>query len=276
MVRGRLASGRRLPLERTDHREYPVSVASKRKFEHGRGLFITGTDTAVGKTVVTGAIAAALRDKAVTPGVFKPIATGCRVTREGLVSEDAEFLSHCSDSKLPLGLVNPIRYREPVAPLVAIQRGKPPIDWEAMRLAYSNVLAGSDLVLVEGIGGVLVPLEPDYLVLDLMADMGLPTVIVAASRLGMINHTLMTLKMCRDRGLSVAGVVINGYRPEQAGLAEETNPRVIREVGKVEILAVIPYDKGTCVETGQLGNDVATVARGLDWREVIDEKWKNK
>lgn len=251
-------------------------MAIERQFPRAPGLFITGTDTDVGKTVITGAIAAAVRQKAVTPGVFKPIATGCRLTREGLVSEDAEFLSHCSETSLTLNQVNPVRYRDAVTPLVALERTKQPIDWQSLQLAYNNVIAAADLVLVEGIGGILVPLEPDYLLLDLMADMGLPIVVVAASRLGMINHTLMTLKICRDRGLSVAGVVVNGYRPEQASLAEETNPRVIKEVGNVEILAVIPYDKGTCVKTGQLGNDVATVIQGLDWREVVDEKWKKK
>ena len=262
----------RLGMERLEPvrpEEYGIDMATRHSFPPAKGLFITGTDTGVGKTVVTGAIGAALAGRGVTPGVFKPIATGCRLTREGLVSQDVEFLAHCTDSSLPLPHINPIRYQPSVAPLVAIERSERPVDWEALQLAYDNVIAGSDAVLVEGIGGVLVPIESDYLVLDLMVDMAIPVLIVAASRLGMINHTLMTLEICRARGLEIAGVIVNGYRPENASLAEETNPRVISEVGQVQILAVIPYDKDTCVETARLGNDVASVVNAVDWREVM-------
>lgn len=250
-------------------------MAKRHAFERTRGLFITGTDTDVGKTVVTGAIAAALAGRGVKPGVFKPIATGCRLTREGLVSEDAEFLSYCADSELLLSQINPICYLDAAAPSVAIERSKREIDWDALRLAYNNVRQSSAAVLVEGIGGVMVPLEDDYLVLDLMVDMGLPVVIVAASRLGAINHTLMTLEICRARKLRVAGVVLNRYRPEHAGIAEETNAQVISEFGDVPILAVIPYDIGTSVRNGVLGPEVAAAADSLDWREVIGGKWEN-
>jgi dethiobiotin synthetase len=248
-------------------------MAKKHTFEPARGLFITGTDTDVGKTVVTGAIAAALVGRGVKPGVFKPIATGCRTTREGLVSQDAEFLSRCADSDLLLSQINPICYHDPVTPSVAIERTKREIDWQAMHLAYTNVRKSSDAMIVEGIGGLMVPLEEDYLLLDLMVDMGLPVVIVAPSRLGTINHTLMTLEICRSRQLRVVGIVLNGYRPETAGIAEETNPRVITEFGNIPMLAVIPYDKSTSVEKGVLGPDVAAAAAALDWREVIGGKW---
>ena len=240
-------------------------MGSKLTFERGRGLFVTGTNTGVGKTVVAGAIAKCLADGGQQVGVFKPIATGCKRRREGLVSGDAEFLAHCSDSLCPLEQINPIRYQEPLAPSVAAERAEDPIDWDALQLAYRNVVESSDLVVVEGIGGVMVPISNDYMVLDLMADMQLPVVIVASAELGTINHTLLTLKVCRERGLTVAGVVINSYQADGASVAEETNPRVIAEIAKVTILTVIPWDKNTCLEKGQLGSDARAAAGQVNW-----------
>ena len=245
-------------------------MAVRFKFKQASGLFVTGTDTGVGKTVVAGAISHCLNSAGRRVGVFKPIATGCRWMREGLVSGDAEFLAHCSNCPNPLEQINPSRYLEPLAPLGASERADREVDWEQVQLGYENVIANSEVVVVEGIGGVMVPILPDYLVLDLMVDMSLPVVVVAHSRLGTINHTLLTIKACRDRKLRILGVVINNYRTEEASLAEETNPRVIAEVGHVKVLTVIPYEKGTCVEKGQLGSQVLTAAALVNWADQLE------
>ena len=236
-----------------------------REFVGGRGLFVTGTDTGVGKTVVTGAIARCLSGAGVSVGVFKPIATGCEHRREGLVSSDAEFLAHCSNSGFSLEEINPVRYAEAVTPSVAVERSGRAIDWAGLGQAYGRISEASDVTLVEGIGGLMVPIEPGYLVIDMMVDMALPAIVVAKNRLGVINHTLLTVEMCRIRGLKVAGVVVNGYRADGASLAEETNPRVISEVGDVPVLAVIPYESETSVEQGQLGPSVRQAAEVADW-----------
>ena len=118
-------------------------MSRKSGFKQARGFFITGTDTGVGKTVVAGAIARCLLASGVRVGVFKPIATGCRRRREGLVSIDAEFLAHCSDSPFSLEQINPIRYAEPLAPSVAAERGNKQVDFGEMELAYSNVVDGT-------------------------------------------------------------------------------------------------------------------------------------
>lgn len=243
-------------------------------FASARGFFITGTDTGVGKTVVTGAIARCLSAKGIKVGVFKPIATGCERRREGLVSRDAEFLAHCSNSEQSLEEINPIRYSEPLAPLVAAERSRRQVDFTLIEQAYTNVVSNNDLVLVEGIGGLMVPIERDYMVLDLMEDMALPVIIVAASRLGTINHTLLTIQACQQRSLQVAGVVINKYNPEQADLAEETNPRVISNVGQVRIIAVIPYDKSTCVEKGRLGPEITAAAALVNFSKYVEKGGK--
>lgn len=238
-------------------------------FRRGRGVLVTGTDTEVGKTVVAGAIARCLAQAGHSVGVFKPVASGCQRRREGLVSEDAEFLSHCSGSAEPLEVINPVRYHEPLAPWVAAQRSGVELDRAEMCRAYNYLAGQSEVMVVEGVGGVMVPLGRDYAVLDLMVELALPVVVVAASRLGAINHTLLTVEASRARGLEVLGVVINGYQAEGASLAQETNPRVIAEVGGVRVLSVIPFDQETCVSKGRLGREVMAAASLVDWWELF-------
>src|SRR5947209_9985624 len=117
------------------------------------GLFITGTDTGVGKTVIAGAIAEWFRRQGKIVGVCKIAATGCVHRREGLVSEDAEFLAMCADSRFPLDEIAPVRYAEPLAPAIAAERAKQPLDWEAIDRSIQNISRGSDFIIVEGVGG---------------------------------------------------------------------------------------------------------------------------
>jgi dethiobiotin synthetase len=207
------------------------------------GLFITGTDTGVGKTVVTGAIANWFRRRGSRVGVFKPIATGCAHRREGLVSEDAEFLAHSADARFPLDVICPQRYAEPLAPAVAAERAGQPVDWETIQRSLNMIEQGSDIMLIEGVGGVMVPLDDLHTVLDLARWLNLPTVIVARPGLGTINHCLLTVAALRAEGLHVAGVVINRYPADGATIAEETNPRIIEKRGKVPVLCLVPDEK---------------------------------
>ncbi|MBN1844132.1 MAG: dethiobiotin synthase [Sedimentisphaerales bacterium] len=246
-----------------------ATMSKMGRFASGRGFFVTGTDTGVGKTVVAGAIARYLRTRAQKVGVCKPIATGCAVRREGLVSPDAEFLAHCSDTDLSLDQINPIRYREPLAPWIAAERARRPVDWHALEQACRLNLQQHDCLVVEGIGGVMVPIEKRYLVLDLMVDFALPVVIVARSGLGTVNHTLLTLEACRRRQLRILGVVINGYDPEGADPAQQDNPRLIEQVGGVRVLCIIPRDIRTCVNKGLIGPDVQAAIALADWIELL-------
>jgi len=241
----------------------------KRQFIKGRGLFVTGTDTGVGKTMVAGAIAQQLTRLGLQVGVFKPIATGCRSTREGLVSVDAEFLAHCVDSPFSLEQMNPIRYRDPLAPMVAAEQAGRQIDWDTLELAYKNITARSEVVIVEGIGGVMVPITKNYLVLDLMADMNLPVIIVAGSRLGTINHTLLTINACRQSKLQIAGIVINGYRADCDDPAQQSNPQVIQNMSGIKVLTVMPYETDSCVERGVLADQVKAAAQLVNWEDLL-------
>lgn len=228
-----------------------------------RGWFVTGTDTGVGKTVIAGALAWLVRETGRRVGVFKPVATGCRRdARLGLVSADAEFLAHCADARENLETINPVRYRGELAPMVAAERQHRPIDWPAIRRSWEQIRQ-ADWVVVEGAGGLLVPIDREHSMADLARELGLPLVIVARPGLGTINHTLLTIEAARGRGLSVAAVVINKYRPESATLAEESNPEVIGRLARMPIPLIVPLDRKTDIETGRLGESVLYPLRGF-------------
>jgi dethiobiotin synthetase len=204
------------------------------------GLFVTATDTEVGKTVIAGAIANHFLRQSKKVAVLKPIATGCVPRREGLVSEDAEFLASCADARFPLDIICPVRYREPLAPAVAADRAKQPVDYDAIARSLEMMTQQSDIIVIEGIGGLMVPLDPQHTTLDLARWLRLPTVIVARPTLGTLNHTLLTVEALRRAGIPIAGVVINRYPAESASIAEESNPRTIEKHARVPILAIVP------------------------------------
>ena len=229
------------------------------------GLFITGTDTGVGKTVITGGIARLLARQGQRVGVFKPIASGCKHTREGLISEDAEFLAHCADSSISLHVISPVCYRIPAAPVTCIEREHKPMDYEAIAAAYTWLAENFDVVIVEGIGGAMVPITETETILDLAFEFDLPTVVVARPNLGTINHSLLTIQAVRQAGLPLAGVVINDYNAMTADLAEETAPDVIARFAQTHILAVVPHDEAVARQPPQLTETVTEALNFTDW-----------
>jgi dethiobiotin synthetase len=237
-------------------------------FPEKPGLFITGTDTGVGKTLVAGAIARILVDNGLKVGVFKPIATGCRNSREGLVSSDAEFLAYCADCDYPLSTVNPVTYLTPAAPIVAVDYEGREINFEEINSAYNYICQTCQLVIVEGIGGVRVPVTEDIDVLDMAAGFQLPVVIVCRPQLGTINHTLLTIDAIRSKNLSIAGVVINGYNASSEEPAEASAAQVIARCGNVDILAVAPFDEAVDVEQGLLGDVIIESLLERDWHKL--------
>ncbi len=226
------------------------------------GWFITGTDTGVGKTVIAGALAMLVREQGRRVAVFKPVATGCRRDmRLGLVSEDAEFLAHCAESDATLETINPVRYGGDLAPLAAAEHTRKPVDWDAIDRSWGQLRASSEWAVVEGAGGLLVPIDREHSMADLAKRFDLPLVIVARPALGTINHTLLTIEAARSRGLSIAAVVINGYRPDSATLAEETNPDVIARLARIPIPLIVPFDARTDLRQGLVGEAVLQTLR---------------
>jgi len=229
------------------------------------GLFITGTDTGIGKTLVAGGIARLLCEREFNVGVFKPIATGCRRQREGLISDDAEFLAYCANSELPLSVINPVGYVTPAAPIVSADEDGYEIDFEQIASAYKYICETCDFVIVEGIGGERVPITAETDVLDLAVEFRLPVVIVARPDLGTINHTLMTIDCVRSRGLEIAGVIINGYDALEATVAESTAADVIAQCGDVDVLLVLPFDDESDVDEAVLGRTIIEALDDCDW-----------
>ncbi|TAL11970.1 MAG: dethiobiotin synthase [Nitrospirae bacterium] len=194
------------------------------------GVFIAGTDTGVGKTIVTAAVAAALNAQGLDTGVMKPLATGSP-DQAGALS-DTDWLTSVAGLGDPPDLIAPYRFRTAAAPLVAAARDGRTIEPARIIEAFQALAARHDCVVVEGIGGVLVPITPDLFVADLAKQLGLPVLVVARARLGSINHTLMTLECLRNRGVAIGGLIFNHPSPAAAGTDEsDTVPTILRLSG---------------------------------------------
>ncbi|MCB0324745.1 MAG: dethiobiotin synthase [Bdellovibrionales bacterium] len=173
-------------------------------------LFVTGTDTGVGKTAVTAMLARLLSENGRTVHVCKPIETGCRRNEQGeLEPTDARVLREAGGGRQSLEQVIHYRFEAPVAPSVAAASVAARIDREALVLHIEQQAIDCDLLLVEGAGGLLVPIVDDYRFLELCRDLRATALVVVGSRLGAINHTLLTLDVLQHGGIEVAGYVVN-------------------------------------------------------------------
>ena len=177
-------------------------------------LFITGTDTAVGKTMITAALAAYLRQRGIPVAVLKPVATGCRPgPKAEPLSEDAEYLRATSGCQAPLNLINPVGYVAPLAPLAAAEQTGVPVDFAQLERAKEKLAEHSDWLLIEGIGGLAVPLSREWTVADLAKKWRAPLLVVARPALGTINHCVLTCAYAKARGCEVRGFVFNEVVP---------------------------------------------------------------
>lgn len=200
-----------------------------------QGIFITGTGTEIGKTVIAGGLAASLKQAGTDVGVMKPISTGD--------TADARFLKHAAQVDDELSLINPIYLRHPLAPSVAARIENTKIDLSRIETAFAELQQRYDFMIVEGVGGVAVPIRDDFLVAELIKQLALPTLIVATTGLGTLNHTLLTVAFAQQFSIPIAGIVLNGLRPESTGLAEATNPVEIEKLTGVPVIGVVPYEK---------------------------------
>jgi dethiobiotin synthetase len=213
-------------------------VTSSRRPALAPSLFVTGTDTGVGKTVVACAIAERLRAQDVDVGVMKPIETG--VGSQGPL--DAIALVESAGVTDPLDLVCPVRLALPTAPDVAAEAEGRTIDLEVVRGAFAALRARHDAVIVEGAGGLLVPIARGHTMADLARELRLPLLIVARGRLGTVNHTLLTVEVAAGRGLPIAGVVIS-HGPVPLSHADTANLSTLRRLlGDVLVGEVPPLD----------------------------------
>ena len=235
---------------------------SVKRVGKGRALLVTGTDTSVGKTVVAGGLALGFRKLGMEPGVFKPAESG--VTGD---PPDGLFLRKCSGTKRPLKEIVPYILKEPLAPAVAAEMERVNIDMAVIQGLFRSWEQEHPVTVVEGAGGLLVPLAGTFTYADLAKLLAIPLLIVARPSLGTIKHTLLTVQAARAIGLRMLGVVISGY-PQKPGAAEKTSPRVIEEMGGVEVLDLVPLIDGVSTEHSALGK-----MKDYRWKELASKVW---
>lgn len=208
-------------------------------------VFITGTDTGVGKTVVTAALCHCLGRRGLSIGVMKPVETGLASPTSAV--SDAVHLKHASGSDAELSLIRPYWFRTPVAPLTAARLEKKPIVMGRIINAFDVLSRQHALLLVEGVGGVHVPLSHTEDVLDLITHLNAATIVIGRSQLGGINHARLTIEALRRRNIAVLALVLN--RTERSKHAtgprqERSTVALLRELAQVPVIGPLPYGKG--------------------------------
>lgn len=206
----------------------------------GSGILITGTDTGVGKTLFAATLGAYLRGGGYRVGALKPVETGCDERNGELIPSDALRLRDSSGCAEPMEKICPYRFREPLAPSIAAERAGVKIDMDQLMVVFNAISAAHDITLVEGAGGLMVPLLPSFTYADFARVLKLPVLIVGANKLGAINHLLLTLEHAACKGLMTLGYVLN-RTSDEASLAAETNREVLSNLTGVPCLGEMPY-----------------------------------
>jgi dethiobiotin synthetase len=215
------------------------------------GIFITGTDTGVGKTIVSAILIRSLIKKGLRVGVMKPLETGCikkieKDGREYLYPSDGMFLREVACLDEPIDVITPFRFELPLAPMVASDLEGKQVDIRKVIDSYKAIRRICDFMVIEGVGGLLVPItrlknRSYYFVSDMIKDLNLPTIVVSRPTLGTINHTLLTINYLIKEGIKVKGVIINYHNPPENTIAEKTNPDILKEICQVPLIGIIPY-----------------------------------
>ena len=203
-----------------------------------KSLFITGTDTDVGKTYITAGLAIMLRKMGVDVGVMKPFAAGV-VQKKGYKSEDVEILTKSAQTNDPENLVNPQFFPIPASPYTAWKKLKIKPKIPLILSGFKTVSNMHKMLLVEGMGGILTPILEDYYVTNLIKDMKIPTIIVTRSKVGTVNHTLMTVKMCEKYKIPIKGIIINNF--DDGGYPINQLRKDLEALTGVKVLGSIPF-----------------------------------
>jgi dethiobiotin synthetase len=228
-----------------------------------RGLFVTATDTEVGKTVVTAGLALALQEQGIRVGVMKPV-------QSGHLADDPEGdggrLKRWTGVEAKPEEIVPYSFSLPVAPWIAARSAGVVIDQAGLVERIRTMAKQYDLLLVEGAGGLLAPVGPDWTMADLAEELGWPLVIVARPNLGTVNHTVLTLEAACSRGLHPLGVILNGYHEGDRDPSLEANPEMIERFGGAPVLGRIPWMEKPI--TAEKLRDVFT--RALDGHALME------
>ncbi len=228
-----------------------------------KAYFITGTDTGVGKTSITAGLAGSLRNIGMDVGVMKPIATGVP-NKTGFKSSDVAKLVDAASVKDPEDLINPVFLPLSTSPYDATKLLELSIDMPLIFEQFKKLLSMHEILLVEGIGGIMTPITKNFFVADMIKGMGIETIIVTRATIGTLNHTVMTCKMCKDYGIKIRGLVINNF--DQKGTPAEKNaPTTLYELTNVPILGIIPFIK----DLNKIEKMIEHVGKNIDVKSLI-------
>ena len=211
-----------------------------------KSYFITGTDTDVGKTIITAGLSRAISNRGVDVGVMKPFAAA-ELQSSNFQSEDTEILAKASRVKDSEDLLNPEFFPIPASPYTASRNLGIDVDVSNVLEKFQTLTKLHDLMLVEGMGGIMTPILQDYFVANLIQDMKLESIIVTRSKIGTINHTLLTCKICEFFKLPVKGIIINNYDPE--GYPSKELKRDLEKLTGFNVIGIIPRLDSLDVET---------------------------
>jgi dethiobiotin synthetase len=227
-----------------------------------RAVFITGTDTGVGKTVVGAALALFLRGRGLDVGVMKPVETG--VPDPARLGADGELLRWSAGSDDDRELISPYRFRRPLAPAVAAKAEGRTVDFVRLAATARELASRHDILLVEGAGGLMVPLSGGLLVADLARELAFPLLVVCRPALGTINHSLLTVFAARTMGIPLAGLLVNGM-PDDPDEAESAAPHALASLASADLLGVLSrVDGDDRAKAERLAADIARLP-SLPW-----------
>ena len=226
------------------------------------GIFITGTNTGVGKTAIAAGLAWALRKRKIDVGVMKPFATANRVFSKKYRSQDTAILAKASGVNDPDSNLNPFFYSIAASPLVAskLKHGAP-VNIKRAVQELKKLGRKHDFLIAEGIGGIMVPLTENECVADFVKQVDLPAVIVSTTKLGTLNHTLLTVMACKKFGLEITGIILN-KTSKKPNIVEQKTAEVIERLTRIKVLAVIPFSQWA---------NYATIGKALEYDLDLDK-----
>lgn len=226
-----------------------------------KSMFVTGTDTDVGKTYITAGLAVTLRKMGMDVGVMKPFAAGT-AQKKGFKSEDIEILSKSAQVSDPENLINPQFFPIPASPYTAWKNLKTKPNIKSVLDSFKILSKRHDLLLIEGMGGIMTPILKNYYVTNLIKEMKLPIILVTRSKVGTVNHTIMTCKMCEQYKIPIKGIIINDF---DDGYPIDELRRDLKNLTGVKILGAIPFIKDLS------DNSLYKVfKKNLDFKSLVD------
>ncbi|MCC7508555.1 MAG: dethiobiotin synthase [Planctomycetes bacterium] len=233
------------------------------------GIFITGTDTGVGKTIVSAGLILALKARGLNVGYMKPVESGCQVLDGEVVASDVRFVREVCGIRDDMDLMCPYRLKAAAAPSIASRLEDIHVDISYIVDQYFQLSLMHEIIVVEGVGGLMVPLNNNEVVTDLILQLGLEAVIVAKPGLGTINHSLLTINMAKMMGISVQGLIVNGFGKDVIGLPERTNPDEIQHFGNVPVLGILPWLKDLDFNACKPGTLLSEFMERIDINDLL-------